>query len=65
MMNADTRGFVADLLMEYGEYLDREGLLIGSDMVPSFSVSTTRKKPGEDDRSHEQLVEDFLISKGY
>lgn len=54
----------ADLLMEYGEWLDSQGLLVGDSAVESeWRRLQTIKKPGEDQRTHEELVEDFLAER--
>jgi hypothetical protein len=52
--------FDRSVLERYSEFLDQQGLVIGDGPA---QVQATRKQPGEDKRSHEQLVEDFLGSE--
>jgi hypothetical protein len=48
---------IKNTLLEYSEWLDSQGLLVGDGV---HWTSVPRKKPGEDERTHTELVEDFL-----
>jgi hypothetical protein len=53
--------FDKSVLVRYSEFLDQQGLVVGEGGV---TEAVARRSTGEDKRSHEQLVQDFLTSQG-
>lgn len=52
--------FDRTVLERYSEFLDRQGLIVAGAEDDIGVKDNPRKKPGEDGRTHEQLVDDFL-----
>lgn len=49
-----------EVLDRYSEWLDQQGLIVAGAEDDIGVKANPRKKPGEDGRSHEQLVNDFI-----
>lgn len=50
---------VFDLILEYSEWLDQQGLVVGDGMtIPAIA----RRATEQDTRTHEELVNEFLKS---